>query len=540
MQRPVVEANATLRRNLEALAPAVRPALDPAAAGGARVDLSAGFDQASVLTPAGVWVPMHTADPRVEAEAWLDGVGEVPTLVLVGLGLGYALDVLERRPGLTRVLAIEPVPAMARAMLARRDWRGWLTSRRLTVLVGPQYAGAVDARRLFMSGGTPPPIRTAPLLAREFPDVTARARDVAEQIISGADAVDAPGRQYAGRYLLNVLNNLTVLVSEGDAASLAGAFTGVPTLVIGAGPSLDRDLDELRRRQDRALLVAVDMAVPPLLAAGIRPHLVVSVNPAHSAAQQLAALHDTRGMWLAAEASSDPALFAQFAGRSFVFRRDRHEPWPWLASQYLDRGRIDTPDAALAAAFDLALDAGGTPVTFVGCDLAFTGGRRFCRNTVHGAHGPELDDLDEPVPIIEEPGVRGGATATAPDFARLRDWLAARSNDAGCDVVNATGAGILRGGGIRHAALSTLLPGNPGDVRDRLAACWSEGLECRLYAHEVLRHVLARGPAAIPIDTWLVSSGDSVTRAQVVDHLDAARRALALLVPARSSAKYVL
>src|SRR5688572_30768298 len=206
--RPVVEANATLRRNLEALGSAVRPALDPAAAGGARVDLSAGFDRASVLTPAGVWVPMHAADPRREAEAWLDEAGEAPTLVVVGLGLGYALDVLEQRPGVTRVLAIEPVPAVARAMLARRDWRGWLTSRRLTLLVGPHYAGAVDACRLFMSGGTPPPLVTAPLLAREFPEATARARDVATQIISGADTGDAPERQQAGRYLLNILSNL--------------------------------------------------------------------------------------------------------------------------------------------------------------------------------------------------------------------------------------------------------------------------------------------------------------------------------------------
>ena len=526
MVRPVVEANATLRRNLEALGLDVRPALDPAAAAGARVDLSAGFADASVLTPAGVWVPMHAADPRLEAEAWLDSAGDAPTLVVVGLGLGYALDVLEQRPGVTRVLAIEPVPAVARAMLARRDWRGWLTSRRLTLLVGPHYAGAVEARRLFMSGGTPPPVFTAPLLAREFPDAAARARDVVAQVVSGPGAGDAPQRQQAGRYLLDTLGNVPVIASEGDVASLAGAFAGVPAIVVGAGPSLDRDLDGLRQAQDRALLVAVDLAVPPLLAAGVRPHLVVSVDAAQFAAQHLAALHDTRGMWLAAEGSSDLALFAQFAGRSFVFRHDHHEPWPWLGSQYLDRGRLDGPGSALTAAFDLAMRAGCSPVTFVGCDLAFTEGRRYCRNTIHGAHGPELDDLDEPVTSIEEPDVRGGTVATSQDFLRLRDWLTARSSAGDADVINATGAGILRGDRIRNGDLAAVPLGDPGDLRARLAGCWSTAIECRLYAQEALPHLLARGLAALPIDTWLVAAGDTVTRQQIAEQLDGARRSL--------------
>jgi hypothetical protein len=118
----------------------------------------------------------------------------------------------------------------------------------------------------------------------------------------------------------------------------------------------------------------------------------------------------------------------------------------------------------------------------------------------------------------------------------MRDWLVARSAAAtGVDVVNATGAGILAGGRIRPAALSTLPAGEAGDVRGRLAACWSTAIECRLYAQDDLQHVLARGPAALPIDTWLVSAGETVTRARIVEQLDAARRALLLLAPRSTS-----
>ena len=56
---------------------------------------------------------------------------------------------------------------------------------------------------------------------------------------------------------------------------IAGAYEGVPAICIAAGPELDNQLEYIRQYKDKALLVCVNNALKPLLAAGIEPHFVV-------------------------------------------------------------------------------------------------------------------------------------------------------------------------------------------------------------------------------------------------------------------------
>ena len=122
--------------------------------------------------------------PVEDAERLLAGViaGGYPShVILVGLGLGYALDAIERWPVGTRVLALEPEPGHLGAMLRRRDWRRWLESGRLRVVVGPDYAGAAEAWAAF--GATAlPPVVAHPVLAREKGSDVLKARLRFEQV----------------------------------------------------------------------------------------------------------------------------------------------------------------------------------------------------------------------------------------------------------------------------------------------------------------------------------------------------------------------
>src|SRR4029453_8423000 len=129
--------------------------------------------------------------------------------------------------------------------------------------------------------------------------------------------------------------------------------------------------------------IAVDTAVRPLLAAGIRPHLVVSVDPSEANARHLNALPDVRGLWFGGEGSLTASVFPQFSGRTFVYKVSNHDPWPWLADQGADRTKLQTWGSGLTTAFDLARCACSNPIVFAGSDLAYTGGLQYCRNTVY-------------------------------------------------------------------------------------------------------------------------------------------------------------
>lgn len=52
----------------------------------------------------------------------------------------------------------------------------------------------------------------------------------------------------------------------------------IPAFIVGAGPSLDKNIEELKRAKNRGFIIACDTAVKPLLAHGIVPDLYVLVD----------------------------------------------------------------------------------------------------------------------------------------------------------------------------------------------------------------------------------------------------------------------
>src|SRR5262245_44338554 len=153
-----------------------------------------------------------------------------PLLMVVGLGQGYLLDAIERRGLSTKVLAIEPIPELVDEMFARRDWATWRDTGRLTLLLGPGFAGATDAWKLLGDAAGTPPMIVSPALEKEHPDAVKRAKAVAKQIVLGAKSNEEARRKLAGCYLTNTLKNLAVVASEGDAAQLTGAFSNIPAV----------------------------------------------------------------------------------------------------------------------------------------------------------------------------------------------------------------------------------------------------------------------------------------------------------------------
>ena len=426
-----------------------------------------------------------TAPGDVERQLANIDVASSSTLFVIGLGRGHALDALARQGWPGRIVAFEPQPALAASLADGRDWSQWLKSGRLTILPGPAYDG-LD--RVIQSLD---PNRPEPVILIDGDVAVAGAGAVkdtlriAARAWFGARANQEARRQNAGRYLLNTLKNAPAIAAAGDAAVLAGAFTGVSTLIVAAGPSLDRNLPGIAKFRDRVLLIAVDTALRPLLAAGVQPDFVVAVDPSEANACHLVELPPCPGTWLVAEGSLDPEALRHFAGRTFFFRVADHHPWPWLRGLGVDRGRLRAWGSVLTTAFDLALTMECDPIVFAGADLAFTGGRPYARGTTNEeewrreqAWGETLEEIwtgrVDAWPKTFETGVDGTPARTAPHLRSFRDWIVAEAaRAAGRTIINATRGGILVGEGVQQATLARTLGPRPplsASVRDSAAS----------------------------------------------------------------------
>lgn len=551
MTAPAAFSEAMIERNREALlrAQGACPAMAALQPGLARAvpDAALGL-RIEIRTRDDRWVPLDGADPVAAASRRVGQFAGQKQIILVGLGLGYALDRLERAGSDARVLAFEPDPAVATLWMARRDWRDWIESGRLRLLVGPDYAGATATAR-WVDVTTTPVVSVNETLAAQRPKSTQGAQAVAARVVSDAEANLDARRRFAGRYLLQTLGNLPVLLRESDAARLDGLFAGVPAVVVGAGPSLDVNVRSLAHLQDRAVIIAADTALRPLLAGGVRPHLVVGVDPAELNARHVAGLDGVDGTWLVGEGSLHPAAFEPFEGRTFTFKVSRHEPWPWVESKGAARGTLRAWGSVVTSAFDLAVRLGCTPVAFAGLDLAYTNEQPYCSNTLYdttwrdvlmACHGWTFEQLVADYfanrTTSWETDLHGRPVRTAPQLLSFRNWLLDQvARPSATRYVNTTGGGMLYGPGLEQASLDEVLGPAPvqSDLRARLRDAHAAGLARPALEASDLRALAAgQGPEAEGLlARWKAFTLDTVEVADIVAALETAASRLGSPAP---------
>jgi hypothetical protein len=437
------------------------------------------------------WIPLWGAHPDAEAAEQLSAAGDAAHLLVIGGGVGHLLDAIERAGKSTKVIVLEPDPGMAVLFLARRDWTSWFSTGRLRMLTGPDYVGASSCARL-VNGAQPMAVVVNPVMAAHRPEAVEHATVIAQRIQQDARANADARKRFAGRYVLQTLGNLPVIQAESDVAALDAAFAGRPAVIAAAGPSLDAILPVLAAYQDQVVVVGCDTTLRPLLAGGVRPHLLVGIDPGEVNARHLSGVADTDGIWLAAEGSLHPSAYPAFTGRTFILKISDHEPWPWLRELGLDRGLVRAWGSVATSAFDLTLRMGCDPVIFVGHDLAFTNDRPYCDNTVF--HDDWRACLaDKPLsnirhyeelmmgahPIVRATDINGEPLNTHGRLIAFRDWIVEQTTIThDRRFINATGGGILHGPRIEQMSLELALGTHAGsrfDVRATLAAAYRRG-----------------------------------------------------------------
>lgn len=472
------------------------------------------------------------------AATWLaHGLGSrdlPPLVVAIGFGEGQLFDVLEQVAPATRVLVFEPDPLVAERCLGRRDWDRPRESGQLVYLSGPDYAGADAAWRSFPPDPDNHLLLVDPELTRRGGEAATHAARAFKKVLFGARANASARRRFAPRYLENALANLPAMLDGRDVRALSDAYRGVPAVIAGAGPSLDRALPQLAAHSFRALLIATDTALRPMLAAGLRPPLVVGVDPGDKNARHFHGLTGLEHTWLVAESALDPSAVKPFGDRTFWFRLSDHQPWPWYASLGFDTGYLQIWGSVLTAAFQTAVLAGCDPIIFVGADLSFTGGRPYARGTTYefdwaysAAIGDTIDRAWQTQMAmcdrITVADVHGTPASTTEPLQAFRDWMVVHAAKSGRRVVNATGAGILAGPGIEQASLEEVLHSGVALSSPDLLPRRSLGSieRANLSAHfRRARQAVLVGERSSPAGDWHTFTGGSLDVDRTVRALD--------------------
>ena len=291
--------------------------------------------------------------------------------MVLGLGLGYHIEKIidGNRDKKFRVCVVEKDPALVKKVFGLRDLGAVLSGAELFAGAGKNlllegFSRLITSREIdkVIVVGHQPSVKLHPEYYRDAADLVRNLMNTRKVSLNTLFFL-------GGKWQENIIKNLNRFFSLPGVNSLAGLFSGVPALIVSSGPSLNEAAGFLRDAGDRALVICVDSALKTLLANGIRPHIVVSID-----AQEETWLHlkgaESPGTAYLFDMVSPPVLFEKVNGNKFITTFGN--PLITWAEQFTEPpGRLKAGGSVTSSAFDLALLSGASPLFFIGADMCY-------------------------------------------------------------------------------------------------------------------------------------------------------------------------
>jgi hypothetical protein len=341
-------------------------------------------------------VSLHSRyDPVAEARKLVGSVrvdGPV-AFYLLGMGLGYHLEeVFERASSEALFFVFEADLGVMRAAMEKRDLTPLIRSGRV------MFFTSADKADLFLKL-TP----HAAMCSMGLEGVThspslglhpAFYRQVHEWLTEFA----AFGRTSLNTLVLNgrrtaqnVTRNIATYATTPSVSQLKDAYKGKPAIIVSAGPSLRKNEHLLKDADGRAVIIAVQTILQPLLDMGIEPQFVTSLDYHDISTRYYEKLPRDLKTQLVAEAKASPRIFDAFPGPVWTLGNAYADSLlrEMTGRGGLEKGRLSSGATVAHLAFYLAEHLGCDPLIFVGQDLGFSDGLAY-------SPGTNIDDVWRP------------------------------------------------------------------------------------------------------------------------------------------------
>lgn len=317
------------------------------------------------------------------------------TIILMGFGLGYHADTLIRNSaGKALIVIYEPNISLLRTVLEHIDYSQWLSAQGFYLIVGQPdlsaltntlepAAGSITQGTQFIyhpatRQHSPQPIENFTQTLKQF--VAFCRTNVTTTLVNTVQTCH------------NLIDNLAHYTAGHPIRELKNTVHGYPAIIVSAGPSLAKNVHLLKQPgiRDRVVIIAVQTALKPLLAHGVRPHFVTSLDYHNISKRFYEDLPDLPDVTLIAEPKANRTILESFPGPIRVLQNDFLDTLLGPLKQPI--GKLKAGSTVAHLSFYFAQYLGCDPIAFIGQDLGFSEGLYYCPGTaIHEVWQPELN-----------------------------------------------------------------------------------------------------------------------------------------------------
>lgn len=212
----------------------------------------------------------------------------------------------------------------------------------------------------------------------------------------------------------NTLKNLKHLKECNIITDLIGKLPkDIPAIIVAAGPSLDKNILELKRAKGKSVIFAVDTAVKYLLKNEIIPDFIVTLDPKKSP-------HHLKN-----EKCNDIPMFSRIEARPENLQKNTKKIIFYNLEGYTsllletvgkDTGVLNSGGSVTTGAFSICKTLGFQTIILVGCDLAYSG------NSTHaGGLSVDVNNAARFLETVED--IHGNKIKTRYDWFVYIKWF---------------------------------------------------------------------------------------------------------------------
>jgi len=319
-------------------------------------------------------------DPLKEAQEWFNGLhlSNVIVVYVFGIGLGYVYEAASKwlQGGAGRLLIfIEDQPEVVHRFLETKRASQFLTDpqAQLCLFEASQESWDALSSHLTMFSLHPYAVYASPYYQREFTQKAELNKSMFSFMATFNYLSMAEYHITRSIVLKNFYENSLKISDSYLVQGLLGAFKGVPAIVCGAGPSLDKNIDVLRTLSDRALIIAGGTGINAVEGGKVAPHLYVGIDPNPAQVTRMIMTQGYETPFLYRGRVNADALDLIHGEHLFIPGLIGYILPTWLGNQ-LGIGDVSFDDGlnVLNLSLNLAEAFGCNPIICVGIDLAYS------------------------------------------------------------------------------------------------------------------------------------------------------------------------
>lgn len=308
---------------------------------------------------------LHSSvNPEIEARFLVDSLKMTEDYIVFGMGLGYHVLELLNRYRSARVHIFESNIYLLYMAFTYIDWTTYIASGRILVVYND------DPKQLISELGSQfAEMKKAELLVH-YPAIKMIEDAQTRQLLEDFFVTTSSMREQGG--LLDSNFEIISKLNLPECGELKDIFKDKAVVIVGAGPSVDSQLDRLRKYRDKITVFATGHITRRLVNEEIIPDAVIITDPQPLMYKQIDGVN-LKGIPMILLSTASSSVIDYYNGSIYVAYQSGYE-LAEIKAKEICATLFETGGSVTTTALDIALRFGASKIIFVGVDLAYTGG----------------------------------------------------------------------------------------------------------------------------------------------------------------------